>query len=110
MTDRKVSVAVIPADEEARRTCSSEFYLLPPTKNHMEKENKKDFMTEVIEALAEVFKRYKVTWPNQVEEKAFKEDLLTVASDLIKGSFKNGLRIGRTRAEQGGDYKKRGAQ
>ena len=33
MTDREVSVAVISADEEARRTCSSEFYLLSSVKN-----------------------------------------------------------------------------
>lgn len=75
----------------------------------MEKENKKDFMTEVIEALVDVFNKYKITWPNKAEEKAFKEELLTVMTDLIKGSFKNGLRIGRTRAAQGGDYKKGGA-
>jgi hypothetical protein len=33
LTDRKVSVAVIPEDEEAGRTCSSGFNLLPPVKN-----------------------------------------------------------------------------
>ena len=109
MTDRKVSVAVISEDEEARRTCSSEFYLLSPTKNLMGKENKKDFMAEVIEALAEVFSMYQVTWVNKAEEQAFKEALLAVVTDLIKGSFKNGIRIGRTRAEQGEVYKKGGA-
>ena len=75
----------------------------------MENETKKDFMTEVIETLADVFSKHNVTWPDKAEEKAFKEELVTVVKELIKGSFKNGLRIGRVRAEQGGDYKKGGA-
>lgn len=109
LTDRKVSVAVIPADEQARRTCSSSFNLFSPVKNHMGKDKKRDFMAEVTTALAEVFALYKVTWPNKAEEKAFKEDLLLVVTDLIKGSFKNGIRIGRTRAEHGEVYDKGGA-
>jgi hypothetical protein len=75
----------------------------------MEKENKKDFMDEVIDAFVDVFNKYKITWRNKAEEKEFKEELLMVMMDLIKGSFKNGLRIGRIRAEHGGDYKKGGA-
>jgi len=60
----------------------------------MDKNNKKDFVETVKSDIEELLELYKVELSNNQTD-AFKEDLTVLMIDRLKGSFKNGIRVGR---------------
>ena len=55
--------------------------------------NKTAFLDQVNIDLVSLLGEYGVSVPNNQEE-AFKEDLYVLVADKVKGSFKNGVRVG----------------
>ncbi|HUU41528.1 MAG TPA: hypothetical protein VMW42_11355 [Desulfatiglandales bacterium] len=60
--------------------------------------NKTAFLDQVNIDLVKLFEDYQVEVPGD-EYEAFKEDLFVLVADKVKGSFKNGVRVGRRKSE-----------
>ena len=61
----------------------------------MKKEtNKPSFLDMAYADITALLKEYQVKLPDEEEDKAFQEDLITLITDKLKGSFKNGIRVG----------------
>jgi hypothetical protein len=60
--------------------------------------NKTAFLDQVNMDLVRLLEDYHVEVPGD-EYEAFKEDLIVLVADKVKGSFKNGVRVGQRKSE-----------
>jgi len=64
------------------------------------KTNKPAFLDVVYTDIANLLKEYQVNTANPEENEAFQEDLITLITDRMKGSFKNGIQVGIKKSEE----------